>query len=212
MKLLLRWKLISLNNQIMVISTCLMALATFALVVAALPQYSVMKEQTRINQYELQAMIDQSKVIQQQLQLTKHSTEQQVFFVFYQQWESEGMQARRARLSDSLSKTTIPNEIDDSPLVLLETLGNASRRGLIDEDLLWTTFSFDVEGYWLNARPYVDRVRGEGCDCLFRELQSLYERFVQKDVQLAGKSSIDPNDKDATQRFLKWEKRRKMKS
>jgi len=190
-----------------------MALATLALVVVAVSQYVALREQTQINRNEWQTMMDQSKVIQDQLQQTRHSTEQQVFFVFYQQWESEGMQARRARLSESLSKTTIPNDIDDSPLVLLETLGNASRRGLIDEELLWTTFSFDVEGYWLNAQPYVHRVRQEEhCDCLFTELQSLYERFVRRDVQLEGKSSIDPNDKDAIQRFLKWEKRRKMKS
>lgn len=123
------------------------------------------------------------------------------------------MQSRRARLAKSLLQSQTPEEVDDSPLVLLETLGNASKRGLIDDDLLWTTFSFDIEGYWLASRAYVHRVRQkEHCDCLFTELEALYERVVQKDHERGESNGIPPDDKDAIERFLKWERKRKIES
>lgn len=211
MRLLLRWKLISLNNQIMVISTCLMALATCSLVVASISQYWVMKEQTTINRNQLKTMTEQSKAIQTQLEETKKTTTQQFFIAFYEQWESDGMQKRRARLAESLLQDSIPKDLDDSPLVFLETLATASKKGLIDRDLLWSTFSVDVEGYWPAAEPYINQVRkSEKCKCLFSDLELFHKTLVEQDRENGEQNALSAGDKDAVRRFLKWEQARKI--
>jgi hypothetical protein len=49
--------------------------------------------------------------------------------------------------------------IDDSPLVFLETLSDATDRDAVDFDLMWTTFYIDAASYWTAAQPNIKRGR-----------------------------------------------------
>jgi hypothetical protein len=149
-------------------------------------------------------------VMWSQNSLTREITKQQFFLQFYQQWESDEMQTRRADLAESLLKNPIPANIDDSPLLFLETLAEASKRGLIDRDLMWTTFSVDVINYWAAAQPYVKRIRQEEqCSCLFAELEGLHNRLLDESRRRGEQQSLFGRDEGSIHRFLEWEKRRK---
>src|SRR3954470_21910033 len=65
------------------------------------------------------AVIGVFVVVYLQNRATRQLNSQQLFFQFYNQWESDGMQERRARLAADLLNNSTPENIDDSPLVFL---------------------------------------------------------------------------------------------
>ena len=135
---------------------------------------------------------------------------QQNFFQFYQQWESEGMQERRGRLAAELLEDPPPEIIDDSPLVFLETLSNATKRGLLDRELVWTTFYVDVTSYWAAAQPYVQKLRSrEQCSCLFEELEALSKQLATDEVRRRRQNTgLIGHDPESVRRFLELERKR----
>ena len=146
-----------------------------------------------------------------QNKISREMAIQQNFMQFYQQWESDGMQERRARLAQALLQESTPTELDDSPLLFLETLSHATRRGLTDRELVWTTFSVDIQSYWPAAQKYVDQIRAtEKCKCLYEELEALYWEFERRESQRRGESgALIGRDPESIRRFLNWEKQRK---
>jgi len=131
----------------------------------------------------------------------------QNFFQFYQQWESEGMQERRARLAAALLENPNAELIDDSPLVFLETLADATDRDAVDFDLMWTTFYIDSASYWTAAQPYIDRGRRKGCKCFFSKLGVLIPRLNQRAEQ-EGENPSRVSDSSSVHEFLEWERNR----
>jgi hypothetical protein len=114
---------------------------------------------------------------------------QQNFLQFYEQWESDGMQERRAHLAAELLENPTPENIDDSPLVFLETLSNATKRGLLDRELVWTTFYVDVTSYWAAAEPYIQKTRlREQCPCIFEELEALSKQLANEEALRRGRT------------------------
>jgi len=93
-----------------------------------------------------------------QTSATRKLTKQQFFLQLYAQWESADMQQRRADLATVLLGSPATVEIDDSVFVFLETLAHCTRRGLVDQQLVWTTFSIDVSGYWPAVQDYVNHI------------------------------------------------------
>jgi hypothetical protein len=142
---------------------------------------------------------------------TRELNSQQLFLQFYNQWEAEDMQQRRARLASALLADPTTRDIDDAPLVFLETVAHCARRGLLDHDLVWTTFSVDISNYWFAAQNYVTHVRKSEADPeLFRELQTAHDSFTDDQARRKGaERSRVGRDPASVRRFLEWEARRK---
>jgi len=137
---------------------------------------------------------------------------QQNFLQFYQQWESEGMQERRARLAATLLESSTPTEIDDSPLVFLETLSNATNKHITDHDLTWNAFYYDLTNYWAAASEYAKKLRiDENCECIFRELETTNDLFVaEAKLKQGGKIASKEQHEASVRRFLQWEVKRQL--
>jgi hypothetical protein len=142
---------------------------------------------------------------------TRELHSQQLFLQFYSQWESEDMQRRRGELASTLLADPNRVDIDDAPLVFLETVAHSTRRGLLDRDLVWTTFSVDTSNYWLATQKYIAHVRQTEADPeLFEELEWMHTSFMAELAQHTGaKGSLIGRDADSVRRFLEWEARRK---
>jgi hypothetical protein len=147
-----------------------------------------------------------------QNETSKELAKKQNFFQFYQQWESDGMQERRARLAATLLKNRKPEELDDSPLVFLETLSKATKDESTDYGLVWTTFYYDLTNYWAAAKEYADDLRAkENCKCFYEELEKMSERFINEPVSEHPKQSgTEEEQRNSVDRFLKWEMNRKL--
>jgi hypothetical protein len=136
---------------------------------------------------------------------------QQNFFLFYEQWESDGMQERRARLAAELLENSTPDTVDDSPLVFLETLSDAEKRGLLDRQLVFTTFYVDVTSYWAAAQHYAQSERSkEKCTCIFEELEHLSQRLDQQARSEGQSESSIGHDTESVRRFLELERKRQI--
>ena len=146
--------------------------------------------------------------VREQNEVARRMAKQQNFMSFYQQWESQEMQEHRARLATSLLSSNNSGVIDDAPLVLLETLANATKLDLVDKDLAWTTFYIDVVSYWGAIENYASNVREEEkCSCIFRELEILSGEFRTM-ANAQGLSSSLIGTKESRTRFLEWERSR----
>ena len=147
--------------------------------------------------------------VRTQNNVSRELARQQSFFLFYEQWESEGMQERRARLASELLENPTPQNPDDSPLVFLETLADAERRGLLDRQLVFNTFYVDATSYWAAARLYAETERKqEKCSCIFKELQDLSDRLDQQSRDQGESESLIGHDSTAVHRFLELERKR----
>jgi len=147
-----------------------------------------------------------------QNKVARDTASQQNFMQFYQQWESDGMQERRARLAAALLANPVPKDLDDSPLVFLETLSKATSDESTDYDLVWTTFYYDLTNYWAAAKSYALETRkSEKCECIFEELEKMSKRFVEKPVSKHPKQQRSPEEEqESVKRFLNWEVNRRL--
>jgi hypothetical protein len=147
--------------------------------------------------------------VKTQNKVSRELATQQNFLLFYEQWESDGMQERRARFASELLENPTPENVDDSPLVFLETLSNAAKRGLLDRELVWTTFYIDVTSYWAAAQPYIQQNRlREQCSCIFEELEALSKQLVAQAGTRGQNQSLIGTNKESVRRFLELERRR----
>jgi len=112
------------------------------------------------------------------------------------------MQERRARLAAALLENPVPIDLDDSPLVFLETLSKATSAESTDYDLVWTTFFYDLTNYWAAAKSYALETRkSEKCECIFVEKMS--KRFVDKPVSEHPKQQRSAEEEqESVKRFL----------
>lgn len=135
----------------------------------------------------------------------------QLFLQIAAQWESVDFQRKRAQLARTLLADRQALEIDETALVFLETLAHMTGRGLLDRELVWNTFSFDVCSYWAAVIHYVRHVRERFSDpTLFEEMEALNKRFLDDGERLRHgetTSTIGLSD-SAIGDFLLWESRR----
>jgi len=150
--------------------------------------------------------------VKTQNMVSRQLATQQNFLQFYEEWESEGMQERRAHLAAELLENPTPENIDDSPLVFLEILSNATKRGLLDRELVWTTFYVDLTSYWAAAQPYIQRTRlREQCPCIFEELEAFSKQLANEEARRRGQTaSLIGHDADSVRRFLELERKRQL--
>lgn len=146
-------------------------------------------------------------VVWRQIRASKQLASIQLFLQLATQWDSANMQQKRARLARRLLADRAAVDLDDTALVFLETLAHMVKRGLVDRDLVWTTFSIDVSSYRAVVRHYIDYERKRKSDpTLFEELEALSQSFAVHDQvsRGAGESQLGFT-RSALESFLQWE-------
>jgi len=117
-------------------------------------------------------------------------------------FNSKEMQKKRQIAVESL-----PNKGNPSTSEILdffELIGLLTRRGAIDEEIVWNTFSYSIYYYYYLAREYVKEVRKsdphmwENLDYLHRRLDTVNKRRYKD-------SDLLPSEADLKQ-FLEEEK------
>jgi hypothetical protein len=127
------------------------------------------------------------------------------------QYDSADMHSIRRRLAGRLLTDRTTLDVEDTLLVFFENLAILSRKHLLDRDLVWNTFAFDVRRYWHVLSGYVELSRQTCGD------PTLYEEFERLALasDLAGRlhsplgTKLPPLDltQEAMQKLLGYESR-----
>ena len=96
----------------------------------------------------------------------------------------------RAFVSDriALAKLFLDNashmDISESVLNFFEDLGLFSRRGYLDEELIWHAFGFYVVRWWAACKDYVlEERRRQNDETLFTDFEDLASRMRRRDIR-----------------------------
>ncbi len=125
------------------------------------------------------------------------------------QWDSNEMQNRRSRLALRLLRKPERIDIEDSILVFFENIGHLTRKGLLDKELIWNTYSIDIAHYWLACQAYVLHTRSQfKCEEMYKEFESLNRLMQDVTAEVTGSSASLQISPSSVQHFLKLESRR----
>lgn len=97
----------------------------------------------------------------------------QLFAQVAAQYDSQDMRLVRSRLANTLLADRASQHIDETLLVHFENVGVLVRRKLIDRDLVWNIYSYDVPRYWLALFDYVQAARNVYDPSLYEEFENL---------------------------------------
>jgi len=133
----------------------------------------------------------------------------QLFVQLSAQYDSSDMRGIRRRLADKLLSDLKSVEVEDSLPLYFENLAILSRRRLLDRDLMWNTFVFDVPRYWHVLKHYVEFCRKKFAN------PAIYEEFQLLATQLSSQTrsplgtELPPLDlsEDDIREFLRYESR-----
>ena len=173
------------------------AISTWASVVAAFGAVAAVRAAVRLARFQVDA--------------AKSLTCLQLFLQLAAQYDSSDMQRARARLAAKLLANSETLEVEDTLLVFYENLGILVRRKLLDPELVWNTFSIDVQCYWPALEHYVNHCRYTkyNCDTIFEEFEELYKHF--RDIKRSPLGTPVPQvpfTAEVMKQFLRDEERR----
>lgn len=99
-------------------------------------------------------------------------------------------QLRRNAASSLLKKSSAP---PDEVLDFFETIGMLVRRGVLDEEVVWHTFFYWVNGYWYAAHDYI---KSKNDPTFYEDMRYLHERLValEKHKYNSPESEIQPSE------------------
>ena len=133
----------------------------------------------------------------------------QLFAHLARQYESPQMQGLRRRLATQLMSEPRTVELDDTLFVFYENLGVLTRRGLLDPELIWNIFVFDVVHYWVATKHYVRHMRDvSGDESIYEEFERLAERLSYQRHSPLGRLRPESVTSAQLLAFLQMESRR----
>jgi hypothetical protein len=117
-----------------------------------------------------------------------------------ERFNSPGMLQKRREAATALLNKKDNGEVDDI-LDFFETVGLMMHRGALDEEMVWNTFFYWVDGYWRSAQPYIQSERRDD-PVVWTEVEYLEERclaFEKRKVEGKGLGEVP------IQEFLTYE-------
>lgn len=115
-------------------------------------------------------------------------------------FDTTGMKRSRKLLAEQLEHESRHDQITEETLELFESIGAIFKRGLLDEDLAYSSFSYHAVYWWEAAKFHIFAERKEKRDdTLFED----FEHFAKVMRERDHISKIDPADLKA---FLQDEK------
>ena len=91
----------------------------------------------------------------------------------------------------------------DDVLDFFETIGLMMHRGALDEEMVWNTFCYWIDGYWRAAQPYIQSER-QGDPVVWTEFEYLEERCLAFEKR---KTRGHNTEEVSLQEFLNYEAR-----
>jgi len=123
----------------------------------------------------------------------------QTLLALHREFESEPMHRTRARAAKQLLKDGGDSRELEDVLDFFETVAVLVRRGAIDAELAWQTFSYDLDGYLVASRPVIANEQAE-TNAVWDELAGLQRRFDEVERQRGH-----PPDEPLDRTFLRYE-------
>lgn len=117
----------------------------------------------------------------------------ELLFKFDDRFNSEAFQRMRTSAAKALQERREDPAAVDDVLDFFETMGLLARRGVLDMEMLWSTFFTWLDGYWHAAREYFKDVTADDTTT-WTELEYLHSAL----------RAIDKNKADLTDSELIW--------
>jgi hypothetical protein len=109
-------------------------------------------------------------------------TSLQLFIQLAAQYGSAEMHEARRRIAKLLLDDPKTLEVEESLLIYFENVAILSRKRLLDRDLMWNTFVYDVPRYWHLLRDYILYARAVGNN------PAMYEEFEHLAKELSSRA------------------------
>lgn len=124
-------------------------------------------------------------LILRQLRLQNDSHLTTAFASFESRWNSRMMlQARRLVCERYAPNATNVEQALAQVAYFFEELGVYCKRRILDEEVLWEIYSFQIENYWVMGKNGISCFRKEfGDQTFFRNYESLYFRMREINVK-----------------------------
>ena len=95
--------------------------------------------------------------------------------ILHDRFESSPMKAYRKRLASALSSNEEIQQRDDQILVFFETLGLLTHQKILNNEMVWNEFSWEVVRYYLALEVHINSYREKSHDpTLYSEFEWLF--------------------------------------
>jgi Domain of unknown function (DUF4760) len=115
-------------------------------------------------------------------------------------FDSKDMKRSRKMLAEQLEHESNHDKITEETLELFESIGAIFKRGLLDKDLAYSSFSYFAVYWWEAAKLYIFAERKEKRD------DTLFEDFEYFSKAMRERDHISKIDPDDLKTFLQDEK------
>jgi hypothetical protein len=141
------------------------------------------------------------------LKLTRLTSSAKMVMDLNKEFNSTEMRQYRRELASVLLAGRSPNLVDNCPVLeFFEEIGYMTRRKILDGGMVWNTFSWWIEPYFLLCKAAITDARSETqSPMFFYETQWLYE-YLSKLQQKYEKRPYIPRSNDACRKFLEGER------
>lgn len=136
-----------------------------------------------------------------------------VVMSFSERWVSTDMLRKRKLFAQRLLKEGKKGDLDltlSCPVLeFLEDLGYITKRGVVDQSMVWNSFSLSMSRYYLfltRDRNRLEEARQKtGCKTIYREFQWLFEVITKIDAKENGQQDYQPPSDKLVEEFLQNE-------
>jgi len=142
------------------------------------------------------------------LKLTRLSNSAKMVLDLVNNFNSIEMRKHRRSFASLLleSRPAIDLRRDAPVLEFFEEIGYMTGRGVLDEGMVWNSFSWWVKRYYLAVKDRIVEARSEvRSRSLYRETEWLYERMCSVGNKQEGMNTYIPPSLDDVRRFLEDE-------
>jgi hypothetical protein len=140
------------------------------------------------------------------LKMTRLSNSAKMVIDLVNTFNSTEMRSHRRELASALQGNKPIDLLRDAPVLeFFEEIGYMTRRGVLDAGMVWNSFSWWLEPYYLSAKSSIDQARRQAQSrVFFSETEWLYDRMCRVAEKEEGKKYI-PRSDEALSRFLAQE-------
>ena len=148
-------------------------------------------------------------LIRSQIKLSKEDLKVRLQTNYEEKFDSPSMIAERKRLAEQLLSNASHEDIQEPVMNFFESVGILLRREYLDEEMVWTGFSFHAIRWWSACKDYIlqERRLQNNDDTIFREFEELVDELYEFEAEerYLTRAQLEPSKQDL-QRFLEAEK------
>ena len=127
-------------------------------------------------------------LVKRQLSIAKEQAQIQLYLELRKEFDGYLIEQRKILARKFLEHASI-DKINEPVLNFFEDMGMLLRRGLLDHDMIWDTFSYYARMWRSASRDYIAKMRADlgGDETLFTDFDYVAERMCEAEVRKRGK-------------------------